>query len=134
MHKRKGDSLILYFGGAYNGKLEYVKEKYNLTDKDIFYCNKDNIDFNKKVISGLDKFILFNALNGNESLEYIKNNIENLRDKIIICDEISNGIVPIKKEERFWREEVGKVLRYLVSNSDEVYKIFFGIPKRLKHE
>lgn len=59
--------MILYFGGAYNGKLEYVKEKYNLTDKDIFYCNKDNIDFNKKVISGLDKFILFNALNGNES-------------------------------------------------------------------
>lgn len=126
--------MILYFGGAYNGKLNYVKEKYNLNDEDIFYCNKDNIDFSKKVISGLDKFILFNTLNGKESLKCIDENIESLKDKIIICDEISSGIVPIKKEERVWREEVGRVLRYLVLNSDEVYKIFFGIPKRLKSE
>lgn len=126
--------MILYFGGAYNGKLDYVKNKYNLKEEDIFYCSKENIDFSKKVISGLDKLILFNALNGNESLKYIEENIESLKDKIIICDEISSGIVPIKKEERVWREEVGRVLRYLVLNSDEVYKIFFGIPKRLKSE
>ena len=59
---------------------------------------------------------------------------ELLKDKILICDEISSGIVPLKKEERLWREETGKVLQFLSKESEEVYRIFFGIGTRLKGE
>ena len=30
--------MILIFGGAYNGKLEFVKEKYDINNEDIFFC------------------------------------------------------------------------------------------------
>lgn len=127
-------NLKLYFGGAYNGKLKYVKENFNIEEEDIFYCNDSNIDFSKKVISGIDKLIYFNVINEVDSLEFFKKNLEKLRDKIIISDEISSGIVPLKKEERAWREETGRVLQLLSKESKEVSRVFCGIPMVLKDE
>ena len=41
--------MDLIIGGAYQGKTEFAKEKYGLSDKDICVCQKDGyIDFNKK--------------------------------------------------------------------------------------
>lgn len=126
--------MELYFGGAFNGKLKYVKEKYHIENCDIFFCNDKEIDFSKEVICGIDKLIYNRALNGVDSLSYFVDNSENLKNKIIICDEISSGIVPIKKEERMWREETGRVLQYLSHNSKIVCRIFCGIPTILKDE
>lgn len=124
--------MILVLGGAYSGKLEFVKEKYKVSDNDIFYCEKETLDFSKKVICGLHIFTYTNSLNNISSLEIIKDNIELLKDKIIICDEISSGIVPLKKEERVWREDTGKVLQYLSKNADKVIRIFCGIETKIK--
>lgn len=126
--------MKLLFGGAYNGKLRYVKENLGIKEEEIFYCSNEKIDFSKKVISGIDRLIYFNVLEGKESLSFFKENKEKLKGKILICDEISSGIVPLKKEERLWREETGKVLQFLSKESEEVYRIFFGIPTRLKGE
>lgn len=126
--------MKLLFGGAYNGKLRYVKENLGIKEEEIFYCSNEKIDFSKKVISGIDRLIYLNALEGKESLSFFKENKEKLKGKILICDEISSGIVPLKKEERLWREETGKVLQFLSKESKEVYRIFFGIPTRLKGE
>jgi hypothetical protein len=30
--------MHLIFGGAYQGKLDYAKERYQLNEQDIFYC------------------------------------------------------------------------------------------------
>ena len=123
--------MVLVFGGAYNGKLEFVKDKFNINKDDIFQCGEGEIDFSKKVICGLHKFTYNNILKDINSLEYIKENINLFKDKIIICDEISSGIVPLKKEDRMWREENGRVLQYLCKNADEVYRVFFGLSERL---
>lgn len=124
--------MKLFFGGSYNGKLRYVKENLRIEEKDIFYCKEDYIDFSKTVISGIDKFIYFNSLKGKKSLSFFVDNKDLLKDKILICDEISSGIVPLKKEERLWREETGKVLQFLSKESEEVYRIFFGIGTKIK--
>ena len=126
--------MKLYFGGAYNGKLKYIKENYKIKNEDIFYCSEGEIDFSKKVISGIDRLIYFNSKNKIDSLEFFKDNLENLRDKIVICDEISQGIVPLQKEDRIWREETGKVLQFLSEESDLVCRIFCGIPMILKED
>ena len=75
-----------------------------------------------------DKYILKDI----NSLQYIKENINFFKDKIIISDEISSGIVPLKKEDRMWREETGKCLQYLSKESSCVYRIFCGIPTIIK--
>ena len=46
--------LILVFGGAYNGKLSFVKEKFNISDEEVLTLNNIyylEIDFSKKVIN-----------------------------------------------------------------------------------
>ena len=124
--------MVLVFGGAYNGKLDFVKEKFSINEDDIFYCGVNEIDFSKKVICGFHRFTYENILKDINSLQYIKENINLFKDKIIICDEISSGIVPLKKEDRMWREETGKCLQYLSKESSCVYRIFCGIPTIIK--
>lgn len=124
--------MILIFGGAYNGKLDFVKEQFNVSEDDISYCDRNEIDFSKKVICGLHKFTYNNILKDINSLQYIKENINLFKDKIIISDEISSGIVPLKKEDRMWREETGRCLQYLSKESSCVYRVFCGIPTIIK--
>ena len=127
--------MILIYGGAYNGKLQYVKDNYDIKEEHIFYCkDNSNIDFNKKVIYGLHKFTYENSNNEKVSIDYLKENINKLQDKIIICDEINSGIVPINKNERIWREDTGRALQYLSKNANKVVRVFFGIPTVLKDE
>lgn len=124
--------MILVFGGAYNGKKDFIKEKFKINEGEIFYCSDDKIDFSKKVICGLHKFTYNNTLENKSSLEYIKENMNLFKDKIIISDEISSGIVPLKKEDRMWREETGRCLQYLSKEASCVYRIFCGIPTIIK--
>jgi len=124
--------MILIFGGAYNGKLEFVKEKYDLNNEEIFFCTNENLNFKKKVLCGLHIFTKACILNNINPLEILENNMDILKDKIIVCDEINSGIVPIDKLDRAWREETGRVLQLLSKNSSSVYRMFFGIQEQLK--
>lgn len=123
--------MILIFGGAYNGKTEFAQKKYDLKDEDIFFCSDDSLDLSRKAICGLHVFTKKCVLNNVDSLKIIQENIELLKDKIILCDEIGSGIVPMEKEDRMWREENGRVLQYLCKNADEVYRVFFGLSEKL---
>ena len=50
--------MIVIFGGAYQGKLDYAKEKFNICDNDVFTCtdNQAAIDTTARVIYGLENF------------------------------------------------------------------------------
>lgn len=124
--------MTLIFGGAYNGKLEFVKEKYNLKDEEIFLCNDEKLNLNCKVICGLHIFIRNCVLKGIDSLEVLEKNMDLLEDKIIICDEIGSGIVPMEKLDRQYREECGRGLQFLVKKATNVSRVFFGMEEVLK--
>ena len=124
--------MILIFGGAYNGKLEFVKEKYDIDNEKIFFCTDQHLKFDKKVICGLHTFTRACVLNKINPMEILENNIDHLKDKIIICDEINSGIVPMEKLDRAWREETGRGLQFLAKHSSSVYRIFFGLEEELK--
>ncbi len=124
--------MILVFGGAYNGKLEFVKKKYDISNEEIFFCEDKNLEFEKKVICGLHMLTRACILKNLDPLELLKNNMELIQDKIIICDEINSGIVPMEKLDRDWREATGRILQVLSKNSSDVYRIFFGIEEKIK--
>ena len=124
--------MILIFGGSYNGKVKFAKEKFELMGKDIFYCRNEDIDYNAKIICDLHIFVKKCVEKNIISTEIIKENIGKLRDKIIICDEINSGIVPIKEIDRKYREECGLLLQYLSNEANEVYRVFFGLGQKLK--
>ena len=124
--------MILVFGGAYNGKLAFVKEKYSIKDEEIFFCKDEELNLDKKVICGLHIFIKNCILRGIDALDVLEKNIDILEDKIIICDEIGSGIVPMEKLDREYREECGRGLQFLTKKATTVSRIFFGLEEILK--
>ena len=125
--------MILVFGGAYQGKLEYVIGNYGVQESEIFQCDNNNeIDFSAKVVCGLEKLIL-NLINiGADPLEYISKNLDKIDDKIIICTDISSGVVPTDPVMRQWREAVGRCMAMLAASAERVVRIFCGIGTVLK--
>ena len=126
--------MILIFGGSYQGKLSYVLERYNLTSGDAHYCDYENtiIPENKTVIYEIDKWVLAliraKADVQTELAAFINNNPQ----AIVICNDISCGIVPFEAEQRLWREMVGRFMAELSFKSDEVIRLFCGIPTKIK--
>ena len=125
--------MVLIFGGAYQGKVEFVLEKFDLSEKDVFNCtDSEDIDYTCKVINNLDRRILGWVREETEARDELDEVIEILRDKIIIVNDISQGVVPMEKELRAWREMVGRTMLYLSKEADEVYRVFCGIGQQIK--
>ena len=126
--------MILIFGGAYQGKLEYALNTYNLTEKDVYHCDAETmvIDFDRKIITDMDKFVLACVKEDINAKECLVEHVEKLRDKILIFDDISQGVVPMDKIERAWREATGRCMTYLGQEADEVIRVFCGIGSKVK--
>lgn len=52
--------------------------------------------------------------------------------KVILCDEIGSGIVPIDPKEEAWREATGRLCCMLAERSERVDRVFCQIGTRLK--
>ena len=82
----------------------------------------------------MDKIIVNNFQN------YFKNNmdeeglLEKCRGKIIICDEVGCGIIPLDKSDRVYREALGRFLCDLAALSDTVIRVTAGIGQFIKGE
>lgn len=134
--------MILVIGGYAQGKLEYVKSKYNISDEDIYDFEKsDDLKFEnnlKEIIS--DKQIVFNNVNYLIKNVTEDNNIDiiferlihNYPNAIIITDEVGNGVVPIDKNERLLRETIGRMQCKMAENANEVIRVVCGIGQRIK--
>ena len=139
--------MELYIGGFAQGKLEYVKRRYNENQKTekLFVKVIDCADSHyKKMLLETECDVLIlnhlhlwvrDLLDGMEEekiqttiLSWIKSN----PDAIVICDELGNGIVPIKKQERIWREQTGRLMIELAKQAERVERILCGLGQRLK--
>ena len=48
--------MILIVGGAYQGKLDFAKETFGITDSDVHICDTGEIDFSKRCIYKIEEF------------------------------------------------------------------------------
>ncbi|NLW70613.1 MAG: cobalamin biosynthesis protein CobU [Eubacteriaceae bacterium] len=125
--------MIVVFGGAYQGKREFVLSEFKLTEEDIFVCQTDGkIDLNKKAIAHLERFILYRIQEGLGVFDFFEENSGKLEESIIICDDISCGVVPVDKTLRLWRDNTGKQMQIFCRKAREVYRVYCGIAERLK--
>lgn len=122
--------MVLIIGGAYQGKTEYAKKTYSLQDADIFTCENTGIDPNARAIRHLERFALACVRAGKEPAEVLK--AIDLSDKILICEDISCGVVPMDAVEREWREAVGRMNAMLAAKAERVTRLFCGLPLELK--
>ncbi|MDD6154119.1 MAG: bifunctional adenosylcobinamide kinase/adenosylcobinamide-phosphate guanylyltransferase [Eubacteriales bacterium] len=126
--------MILITGGAYQGKLDYAKEILGAGDEDVFTCGADDmrIDFDKKIIDGVDQFVLACVRAGADPEAEAAKVLPLLQDKVVTCTDISQGVVPMDKTERAWREGTGRFVTALGRHADKVVRMFCGIPEVVK--
>ena len=150
--------MEVYFGGAFQGKLEYVLEKkgclkvadgagcslkdikeaqvlnhLHLYIKRLIY--KEGDAYNTAVddiITADDTITVDTTAKTMSAAEIINDIYEANPDIILICDEVGGGIVPLKKEDRIYREAVGRALCCAVKKSDRVERVMCGIGQCLK--
>ncbi len=127
--------MILIFGGFYQGKLDFAKETFKLSEEDIFFCENDSlvVDENKKCIYNIEHLVKSYIKSEKEEKELNKY-IENISmtNKVIIATDMSQGIVPLDKQDRMARDWTGRLLTKLANQSDEVYRVFAGLGQKLK--
>ena len=125
--------MDLIIGGAYQGKLEYAKNKYALSDGGIFTCAEDgNIDFSFPCLYKIQEYTLYCAKNGIDAVGIFKSHKNEWENGVLICDDIFCGVVPLGKELRAWRETTGRLCAYLSREAASVTRIFCGLEQKLK--
>ena len=120
--------MILVIGGAFQGKSDFVKEKYNIEPVECTCENGSSV----RAINNYEKFIRQMLREDKDPVEYTHSLIEKNPGVVVICTEVGMGIVPMDKEERLWREQTGKCLKLLAAASEEVYRIYAGIEVKIK--
>lgn len=126
--------MVFIIGGSYQGKREYAQDRFGLTENDVFVCTEETveIDFNKRIIANIERFALGCIKHGGEPKEYWEAHMDELRESILISDDISCGVVPIDAVIRAWREATGRANNYLAREADQVIRVFCGLGQVIK--
>ena len=150
--------MILIFGGAYQGKRDFAKEHFGI--ETVTECAAPGAelagaedtgaedtgaeghsgaetvlalpDFSGDAVCGLERFARACTEAGLEARDLMEEQKAGWQDKILIITDVSQGIVPMDKTTRAFREMNGRLMLYLASEADEVWRIFCGIGKRIR--
>ena len=120
--------MILIIGGAYQGKLDFAKEAFEITDEDVFNCGTGEIDFSKRCIYKIEEFTYSHP----DPIGYFQEHREEWQESILILQDIFCGVVPMGAETRAWRQKTGRLAQYLSKEAAQVNRIFCGLEQRLK--
>ena len=120
--------MILIIGGAYQGKLDFAKFQFEITENDIHTCGAGEIDFSKRCIYKIEEFTYLHP----DPVDYFKANRKCWENSILICEDIFCGVVPMGAENRAWRQRTGRLCQYLAGEAAQVSRIFCGLEQRLK--
>lgn len=126
---------ILVIGGAYQGKTEWVQENFPEYQMMLPEMLLQENRLGKVVAQvGINQFHIFIKQWIHEKKDYVEavNLIRQNPSWLVISDEVGNGVVPIDKEEREWREATGRMLCELAKDADEVYRMYCQIPVLIK--
>ncbi|QOY35910.1 bifunctional adenosylcobinamide kinase/adenosylcobinamide-phosphate guanylyltransferase [Anaerobacillus isosaccharinicus] len=140
-------------GGAFHGKKNWVIKNLQLNDRNcqwlngyqqsrnVLELNLTNITTNYLVIEGVEQVIIELIKDNKLVLPSFQNWLQNLlvweeqgsnRNVIIIGTDIGKGVVPIEKQQRLIRDEVGRCFQELTFHSAKVSLIWYGLQQVLK--
>ena len=124
-----GDSRMeLIIGGACQGKKEYAISCFGLKDGEIYTCTEGGEpDLTARCIDHLERYLRKCAAEDKEPVTP-----DSFRkDAILICEDITCGIVPVSVLDRKWRELTGRYLQRLTGAGAEVTRVFCGFAQKL---
>lgn len=152
--------MKLVIGGAYQGKFSYAKKQYRLADgwvdgrdcpmEAIWSCRGINQfhEYIKRMLpaakgeagetAGCADAAMSYTLNTEhlteleqQATEFAKILKEKNPELVLVSTELGCGVVPVDKQDRLWREAVGRICTCIAAEADEVVRVVCGIGVRL---
>lgn len=131
--------MKLIIGGFSQGKLEYAKKDFS----EVFIFDENNYSELVAFFDSVNKNIIINNFHlivkeilmkddFNNSIEDFMKLIFSINNICVISDEIGNGVIPMEKIDREYREIVGRLLIQIAKSADKVERIICGIPQKIK--
>jgi len=108
--------MKLYVGGVYQGQAELAKQEN--PDSEVFF------DFHETVRQKLSE--------GVNPREFALEFCENHPNAVVVSDEVGSGVVPIRAEDRAFREAAGRALCVIAQRAETVTRVVCGIGVRIK--
>lgn len=128
--------MIMITGGAFSGKKDYAKKRFDFSDDDILNGENCSLNavFSAKCIADY-QLIVKRLLEEKADVQTFTERLcrEN-PNAVVIINEIGAGIIPLEKSDRIWREETGRSGCLIARNSSEVIRLACGIPTTIKGE
>lgn len=149
--------MRLIIGGASQGKRAYVMEAYGIREDEILdgafvepvkifpiedtsvggtgeiACAKmEKCDEGFKCITNFHILVKRLLADGKDPVEIAGKLVDNNPGLIVIMDEVGNGIIPLEKSDRIWREQVGRTSCILAARAESVERIVCGFCMRIK--
>lgn len=122
--------MRLIIGGVGQGKLLYTLKTYGFSEQDV--AEEFSAACEKPVFDRFQQAVQSALLEGKNPEKLLEALLSANPKVIILCDEVGCGVVPVQKEERLWRETVGRLCCQLAQRAESVERVFCGIPMRLK--
>ncbi len=126
--------MVFIIGGRYQGKLDFAREQYGLSDGDIQICDgrTEVLDASKRCIAYVERWALNRLRDGADPVAELEARLPELEGAVVVATDVSCGVVPVDALMRGWREACGRIGALLAARSDEVWRLFCGLPQRLK--
>ena len=126
--------MELYIGGYAQGKLAYVQSALKDSEYNVFdgAAEENYTGEHSAIFYHFHEWFKNQLKSGKNPESYVNDMLENKPDMIIICDEIGNGIIPMEKEERIYRERLGRCLCEIAKQAERVERVVCGIGQRIK--
>ena len=126
--------MIMITGGAFQGKKEYVKNRFGFSDDEILNGGSCELDavFTAKCVTDYQLAVKRLLEENADPEEFTRRFCRENSGAVIIINEIGGGIIPLEKSERIWREETGRAGCIIAENSREVIRLVCGVPVKIK--
>ena len=122
--------MIMITGGAFQGKRDFAKQLFSLSDEDISEGGSCDIAklANARCICDYELVVKRLMRENIDPLGFT----EKLNCEVVIMSEIGCGIIPLDKSEREWREMTGRAGCIIAEKSEKVYRVCCGIVSIIK--
>lgn len=114
--------MVLIIGGTAQGKLDFARRELGVAAWSDGAIGGENCIYNLHLA-------LRQQPEADAALEAW---LEAHPEGVVICGEVGCGVVPMDREERAWRERVGRTCCRLAERASAVYRVTCGLGARLK--
>ncbi len=127
--------MRLVIGGKYQGKLDWLCREMQVGPEQAAFAQPGGrVPEGCCILAGLQDWVRLLLEEGKDPQQWMEELLSRQEDWAITCDEIGCGVVPLKPEERRWREETGRLCCWLARRARRVDRVFCGIPQTIKEE